>query len=181
MPLRFTRPLFVLRVLVHTRAAASNSACASISTLPYSSFYGLQVNWGKDEDRALWEFDLQRTLRNGLIAAFFGPLVSSGNPFQCGFAALFSTPWTKDYSVKNYTAYSIGYIVYCNRQIDFILYAVYFWQYNLLSRVCSFLGRKKGSSGHSCDYVFFFRTCFDGGRADPCVNCVGIVSRFSTE
>jgi len=34
------------------------------------------VNWGKSEDVPLWEFDLKRTLRNGLIGAFFGPVVS---------------------------------------------------------------------------------------------------------
>ncbi|CAM9839049.1 unnamed protein product [Discosporangium mesarthrocarpum] len=34
-----------------------------------------QVNWGKDKDRQLWEFDLQRTLRNGVIGAIFGPVV----------------------------------------------------------------------------------------------------------
>ncbi|CAM9174600.1 unnamed protein product [Laminaria digitata] len=34
-----------------------------------------QVNWGREEDVQLWEFDLQRTLRNGLIGAIFGPLV----------------------------------------------------------------------------------------------------------
>ncbi|CAN0410729.1 unnamed protein product, partial [Ectocarpus fasciculatus] len=34
-----------------------------------------QVNWGREEDVALWEFDLQRTLRNGLIGACFGPVV----------------------------------------------------------------------------------------------------------
>ncbi|CAN0293361.1 unnamed protein product [Ectocarpus sp. 12 AP-2014] len=34
-----------------------------------------QVKWGREEDVALWEFDLQRTLRNGLIGACFGPVV----------------------------------------------------------------------------------------------------------
>lgn len=34
-----------------------------------------KVNWGRVENRQLWEFDLQRTLRNGLIGALFGPLV----------------------------------------------------------------------------------------------------------
>ncbi|CAM9447102.1 unnamed protein product [Ectocarpus sp. 13 AM-2016] len=35
----------------------------------------MKVNWGREEDVALWEFDLQRTLRNGLIGACFGPVV----------------------------------------------------------------------------------------------------------
>ncbi|CAM9449305.1 unnamed protein product [Scytosiphon promiscuus] len=34
-----------------------------------------QVNWGREEDIPLWEFDLQRTLRNGLIGALFGPVM----------------------------------------------------------------------------------------------------------
>lgn len=34
------------------------------------------MNWGRDEDRRLWEFDLGRTLRSGLIGLMFGPLVS---------------------------------------------------------------------------------------------------------
>ncbi|CAM9503154.1 unnamed protein product, partial [Hapterophycus canaliculatus] len=33
-----------------------------------------QVNWGREEDIPLWEFDLPRALRNGLIGAMFGPV-----------------------------------------------------------------------------------------------------------
>lgn len=39
------------------------------------SCFADKVNWGREEDVQLWEFDLQRTLRNGLIGAIFGPLV----------------------------------------------------------------------------------------------------------
>ncbi|CAN0085558.1 unnamed protein product [Pylaiella littoralis] len=34
-----------------------------------------QVNWGREEDVELWEFDLMRTLRSGFIGAIFGPVV----------------------------------------------------------------------------------------------------------